>query len=100
MNNNKCPLCSRKMIKGASLDEHHLIPKSFKGKKKVLMHKICHRKIHSVFSERELLKYYNTIERILENEEVQKFVKWVKNKDPEFYDNHKDTKQRKKRRRR
>ena len=47
-----------------------------------------------------MLKYYHTIERLLEHEEIQKFIKWVKNKDPEFYIKHKETKARKSKRRR
>ena len=96
----KCPICSREMIEGKSIDDHHLIPKTFKGKEIIALHKICHRKLHSVFDEREMLKYYNTVERLLENKEIQKFVKWVAKKDPEFYSGSKETTVRKKKRRR
>jgi len=97
---NNCPICNREMIAGKSIDEHHLIPKAFKGTEKVLLHKICHRKLHTVFTEREMQHHYHTIERLLENEEIQKFVKWIKNKDPEFYVKTKDTKERRSKRRR
>lgn len=93
----KCELCGREL--GASSDLHHLIPKTFKGKETVLLHKICHRKIHSVFTERELFKYYHTIERLLENEDIQAFVRWVSNKDPDFYSGSRETKVRKGKRR-
>lgn len=87
MNENelKCPLCGREMIEGSSIDKHHLIPKLKGGKETVLLHKICHRKIHSLFKENELKNQYNTIEKLLSNEDIQNFVKWVKNKPPEFY---------------
>ena len=88
------------MIPGKSIDVHHLIPKTFKGTETVLLHKICHRKLHTVFTEREMLKHYNTIERLLESEEIQKFVKWVSKKGPEFYVKNKDTKERRSKRRR
>jgi hypothetical protein len=94
----KCPLCQRELIPGKSVDEHHLIPKTFKGSETVTLHKICHRKIHATFTERELEKFYNTIDLILENEEIQKFVKWVSKKDPEYYDISKETKDRKRKR--
>lgn len=90
-----CPICKREMVKGISVDEHHLIPKTFKGKETVTIHKICHRKLHSVFSEREMFKYYHTIERLLEHEEIQKFIKWVSKKHPEYYDSSLETKNRK-----
>lgn len=94
----KCPLCDRDLIDGPSVDEHHLIPRTFKGRETITLHTICHQKIHSVFTERELLRYYHTVERILENEEIQTFVKWVAGKDPEWYSSHRDTKTRRKRR--
>lgn len=94
-----CPICDRPLTKESASD-HHLIPKTFKGKEKVTLHKICHRKLHTVFTEREMLNTYNTIESLLENEDVQTFVKWVAKKDPDYYDGSKDTNQRKSKRRR
>jgi len=95
-----CPICQREMVEGKSIDEHHLIPRTFKGKETITLHKICHRKLHSVFTEREMAKHYNTVERLLEHEEIQKFAKWVSKKDPEFYSGSKETSSRKKKRRR
>lgn len=85
-NENLCPLCSRELAEPIS--KHHLIPLSKGGKDTptVPMHKICQNKIHAVFTETELKNYYFTVERILENEEMQKFVKWVKKKELSFND--------------
>jgi len=94
-----CPLCGRP-LGDHLIDEHHLIPKTFKGKETVTLHKICHRKIHATFTERELLHHYHTIERLLENEHIRKFVGWVRKKDPGFYDGSDDTVTRRTRRRR
>lgn len=93
----KCPICNRDMING-SYNDHHFIPKSFGGKEKITIHKICHDKIHHTFSEREIFNYYNTIERILENEEIKKFIKWVRKKSPDFYSRNKDTEVRRRKR--
>ncbi len=79
----ECPLCERPMVN--SYDDHHLVPKSRKGKETVRIHRICHRKIHSTFTEKELERNYNTIEKLLTNEAIQNFVKWVSKKDPDFY---------------
>ena len=79
-----CPLCGRALIPGPSVNEHHLVPRSHRGRDTVTLHRICHSKIHSVFSERELADYYNTFERLLENEDMRKFVVWVRKKDPEY----------------
>lgn len=93
-----CPLCKRP-FSGAHDEEHHLIPRTFKGTEKVKLHKMCHQKLHATFSEREMLHHYHTIERLLEHEEIQKFVKWIGKKDPSFYDKNDDTKNRKRKRR-
>lgn len=88
-NHQKCPICGRDMIPGRSLNEHHLIPKKYKGKETITIHRICHSKIHSLFTEKELERYYHTPERIMEHEEMIKFVKWVRKKPPEFMDGNK-----------
>jgi 5-methylcytosine-specific restriction endonuclease McrA len=89
-----CPLCNRP-LGTVNINEHHLMPKTFGGKVKEPLHEICHRKIHSVFTERELKNYYHTWERLLESDELQKFIAWVSKKDPGFYDGSTSTNVRK-----
>ncbi len=100
MDVNNCPICQRELIEGDSIDEHHLIPRTFKGKETIVLHKVCHRKLHSAITEREMLNFYNTVEALLEHPEIQKFVKWVSKKDPEYYSGSRETTTRKKKRRR
>lgn len=95
----ECPLCGRPLFEGPSINEHHLLPKTYKGKETVLIHKICHSKIHSVFTERELYDHYHTPERLLSHPEIEKFVKWVRKKDPEFMDRNRATRRKAWRRR-
>jgi hypothetical protein len=78
MEESKCPLCNRQLADPIS--RHHLIPLSQggAGENVLLLHKICHNKVHSVFNEKELARTYSNIEKILENEDIQKFVNWVK----------------------
>ncbi len=85
------------MIDGPSLNKHHLVPKTFKGKEAVWIHRICHSKIHSVFTERELATHFHTFERLLTHEEILKFVKWVRRKDPEYYSKNRATRDKRKR---
>lgn len=73
------------MWKGSS-DKHHFVPKSQGGKETEIIHKICHVKIHSLWTEKQLAKDFNTPEKIVENEDMKKFIKWVSKKDPDFYD--------------
>ncbi len=80
-----CGLCGRVLVPGPSINKHHLIPKTYGGTETTWMHAICHSKIHSVFSERELKDRYHTFEALLAHEEIQKFVRWVRKKEPTFY---------------
>ena len=87
-----CPLCGRALVRdGKSVDEHHLIPRSYRGRETVSLHRICHQKVHSVLTEAELAKEWNTVEKLRSHPEMQKFVKWVSKKDPQFVDVNRDT---------
>lgn len=78
-----CPLCGREMIEGPSLNEHHLVPKSYGGTERYVMHKVCHNKIHSLFTEAELAVVYNTFEKLREQPAIRSFVKWIRKQHPE-----------------
>jgi len=101
---NTCPICNREY--GGEMQDHHLIPKTFSGRASgvhdrdnlVAIHKICHQKIHATFAENELYQYYHTVERLIEHEEMQKFIKWISKKPADFYDKNADTKSRKRKR--
>jgi hypothetical protein len=70
-----CPICDREMWKGQFVDKHHFLPKCRGGKETEWVHKVCHRKIHSVFTEKELEKKYNNSELLKEHPEMEKFIK-------------------------
>lgn len=95
----KCGLCGRP-LGDVLIQQHHLIPKTFKGKDTVPLHKICHQKIHATFTERELERYYHTFERLLEHEQIVKFVAWVATKPLDFYMKNDDTSDRRSKRKR
>src|SRR5215813_6083675 len=81
-----CPLCGRVMIAGSSLDQHHPIPRSRGGRETVTMHKICHRAIHAMLSERELAVEYAAFETLRAHPMLAQFVAWVRKRPPEYYD--------------
>jgi hypothetical protein len=83
-----CPICEREMWAGPSADRHHFVPRSQGGKESEYLHKICHRKLHSVFTEKELAREYSDAETARAHPEIQKFLKFVRNKPPDFYDKH------------
>jgi hypothetical protein len=79
-----CPLCGRP-LGTQNVDRHHLIPKSLKGREQFPIHKICHRKIHATFSERELLRGYHTWDALKGHADIASFIAWVANKPAGFY---------------
>ena len=84
MSDELCPLCGRP-LGTENIDRHHLVPKTFKGKEQFPIHKICHRKIHSAFTERELLNTYHTWEALRTHEDIRAFIAWIARKPPGFY---------------
>lgn len=91
----QCPICDRDMWKGPSIDKHHMVPKCKGGKATEYLHKICHRKIHSIWTEKELEREFNNADKIREHEEIQKFIKFISKKEPDFYDKNEQHKRKK-----
>ena len=85
-----CPLCNRELPKSEE-SKHHLIPKMKGGAKGpiAVIHRICHVKIHSTFTEAECAAVYNNIESLQGHEDIAKFIKWVSKKAPDYYDHSK-----------
>ncbi len=90
-----CPLCGRP-LGTMNVDRHHLVPRTYKGKEQFPIHRICHRKIHSVLTERELRDHYHTWEALRRHEDICAFIKWVARKPPGYY-SRTETAKRKKR---
>jgi len=85
-----CVFCERD---GVGITNHHLIPvtrhKNKKTQKETTRderHNVadscrsCHDQIHAIWSEKELEREWNTIEKIKSSPEMQKFINWIKNK--------------------
>lgn len=85
-----CELCSRIIPKKLN-SEHHLIPKSKGGGKgeKVNLHRICHGKIHSVFTDWQLANEYNNMDAIKKDQSIRSFIFWIRNKPDDFDDSNK-----------
>jgi len=76
------------MLDGPSVDRHHLVPRSHGGEAWDYVHRICHAKIHSVLSERELAAHFHTFERLREHEEIARFAGWVRRMPPAYVGRH------------
>lgn len=80
-----CPICTRPNIE---LTIHHLIPKTLHQNSWFLKRytleemqtntlavcRLCHSKIHYIEKEKVLGRDYNTLEKILEHDEIKKFI--------------------------
>ena len=80
-----CPLCGR-TVPPEQQDAHHLVPKSEGGRLTVILHRICHRQIHALFTESELARHYASPEALLAHPRMQAFVEWVRRKPDDFYE--------------
>jgi hypothetical protein len=91
-----CPLCLREIIVGYGTD-HHLYPDYTRLKRKyrdvgditkdtITLHFVCHQKLHSLFTNKELTNQYNSIDKLLQHPDIQSFIKWVKTKPLDFID--------------
>ena len=86
-----CGLCGREV---ARTSRHHLIPRTRHSNKRnkrdfsreevrtrlVDLCRPCHNVIHHTFTEKQLEREYNTVEKLLAHPEIAKFVAWLKDK--------------------
>ncbi|MDZ8185754.1 MAG: HNH endonuclease [Nostoc sp. ChiSLP02] len=88
MSNNQqqqCELCRREM---ESLTVHHLVPRQNTKRKKqdpgptVNICSPCHRQIHALFDNKLLARELNTLEKLTNEPQMQKFLAWVRKQDP------------------
>jgi len=80
-----CQICQRETPQ-EHLEKHHLVPKAKHGAKldTIFVCCSCGNQLHLLFSNKELAKEYNTIEKILSSEKIQKWIKWIRNKPNDF----------------
>lgn len=91
LKNNKlsnCEICEREQ----PLQFHHLIPKKVHSKLRyiklygkeflnwngIMICKLCHKHLHKNFTHIQLAEKLNTLDNILNNEDMKKFINWAK----------------------
>ena len=88
MKTGRCQLCKRPDL---ALTRHHLIPRMTHKRARrsdpesnineiAMICRPCHSHIHTLMTEKEMHRTYNTIEKLAAHEGVQKFVKWLQGK--------------------
>lgn len=80
-----CPLCDRP-VPPSQQDAHHWVPKSKGGRDTALLHRICHRQVHALFTETELARDHPTAQALRAQPEVATFVAWVQTKPDDFFE--------------
>ncbi|WP_375290640.1 HNH endonuclease [Qipengyuania sp.] len=78
-----CWLCARAL--GARVQWHHTVPKTKGGRTTVPVHPICHRTIHTNFTNAQLARMAGDRNRLLEHGEIARFVAWIGDKPPDFH---------------
>ena len=91
LGDNICSLCEV----APAESKHHLIPKARGGKDTEGLCTDCHDQIHAVLTNKELLLEFGSIEKLLEFEQIKKWVAWRK-KHPNVTVKHRMSKERKK----
>jgi 5-methylcytosine-specific restriction endonuclease McrA len=74
-----CNICGR-FTNDYNKEKHHLIPRAKGGKVTEYVCIDCGNQVHKLFTNKELAKEFNTIEKLKANEKVQKWINWVRNK--------------------
>jgi hypothetical protein len=72
-----CELCKREV---GILTRHHLVPKSRGGRggNVIMLCVSCKDQIHRLFTNKELERVYNTLEKILGDERVKNYIRWIR----------------------
>ena len=98
--NKACAICGRH---AKVMTKHHLVPRSRlrhrrrDERKKLKNQQIpnlvwicrpCHSHLHRVFTEKQLDREYNTLEKIQEHPDIITFANWIKNKPLDFRPKH------------
>lgn len=76
-----CELCGREVEERTV---HHLTPKDKGGAHKdtALLCRACHRQIHALFTNKELADHYDTLGKLKKQEQMQRFLKWIRRQSP------------------
>lgn len=81
-----CQLCDRDV---PQLTAHHLVPRQTVKRKQsdpgptIDICSACHRQIHALYSNLELARNFNTIDKLKSEPKMSKFLNWVRKQDPQ-----------------
>lgn len=72
-----CELCQRQPVETTV---HHLTPREEGGAHLPTANLCipCHKQIHALYTNKELAVRLNTIERLRDDEQIKKYIKWIR----------------------
>lgn len=73
-----CPLCGRPNYHPT---DHHMVPKCRGGKVTKTLCRDCHKAIHATFTNKQLEREYNTVEKLMAHEEFAKLIHFIAKQD-------------------
>ena len=82
-----CPLCSRPLLKGPSIDKHHFCQNQrAAGQQMRCGFRICHKQIHALFTAKELARdpELQRPSALAARPEFEGFIDWIRKQPPEF----------------
>lgn len=73
----QCELCQRKDV---TLTKHHLLPREEGGKEEHISYicEACHKHIHALYTNKELAIRLSTIKDLQSDEQISKYLKFIK----------------------
>jgi len=74
------------------VDRHHWVPRAEGGQAQSPIHRVCHRKLHSLWTTQQLRDEFHNPEVVRQHPDMAGFLKWVRKQPPEFYDNSRTVK--------
>jgi len=78
-----CWLCRRQL--GRHIEWHHPVPKSRGGRETVALHPICHRTLHTRFTNAELARIGDEPDIVRADSDIARFLHWIAHKPPDFH---------------
>lgn len=78
-----CPICLHQWELSAR-SRHHLVPVSRGGARGEVENvcRVCHDQVHVLFTNQELEKMYDSMDKLLEAEPMQRWINWVRKRKP------------------
>ncbi len=76
-----CELCARNNVE---LTKHHLVPKEEGGTfgETAMICIPCHKQIHALYTNKELALRLSSIQDLLQDLQIMKYVKWIRKQSP------------------